>query len=96
MGSMNAVGNDMAAARRMAAAAAEAAAAASMTRSANRIDTTRPAQPEEVKGNNPLLSLAETTIDGLRTPDLVTEDRICNKEELDGLNIFSYAFCIIC
>ena len=43
-----------------------------------------------------LLSLEETTSDSLRTPDLVTEDRICNKEELDSLGLFSYAFCIIC
>jgi len=43
-----------------------------------------------------LLSLEETTNDSLRTPDLVTEDRICNKEELDSLGLFSYAFCIIC
>lgn len=55
---------------------------------------------EEVKRaeteSSELLSLEETTIDSLRTPDLVTEDRICNKEELDSLALFSYAFCIIC
>ena len=52
---------------------------------------------EEVKSaGSQLLSLSETTIDSLRTPDLVTEDRICNKEELDSLGLFSYAFCIIC
>ena len=42
-----------------------------------------------------MLSLGETT-EELRTPNLVTEDRICNKEELDSLSLFSYAFCIIC
>ena len=43
-----------------------------------------------------LLTLDETTTDLMRTPDLVTEDRICNKEELDSLNLFTYAFCVIC
>ena len=43
-----------------------------------------------------LLSLDETTIESLRTPELLTEDRLCNKEELDSLGLFSYAFCIIC
>ena len=46
--------------------------------------------------SNQLLSLEETTMESLRTPDLVTEDRICNKQELDSLGLFSYAFCIIC
>lgn len=43
-----------------------------------------------------LLTLEETTIDSLRTPELVTEDRICNMQELESLGLFSYAFCVIC
>lgn len=43
-----------------------------------------------------LLSLEETTYSPLRQPELQLEDRIVNKEELDSLSLFSYAFCIIC
>ena len=43
-----------------------------------------------------LPSLDETTGNALRQCVQVTEDRLCNREELDKLNLFSYAFCLIC
>lgn len=43
-----------------------------------------------------LLSLDETTLDSLRTPELMTEDRICNRAELDSHNLFQLIFCVIC
>ena len=46
--------------------------------------------------DNQLLTLDETTVDSLRTPDLMTEDRICNRAELDSLGLFSFIFCVIC
>ena len=46
--------------------------------------------------DNQLLTLGETMMDSLRSPILMTEDRICNREELDSLGLFSFVFCIIC
>ena len=44
-----------------------------------------------------LIKVDETTDDDcLRTPKSVIEDRLCNKAELDSLNLFSFAFCVIC
>ena len=62
-----------------------------------RIDLTRFGfTTTDLEERSELLTLGETTMDSLRTPDLMTEDRICNREELDTLGLFSYAFCVIC
>ena len=66
----------------------------------NRPRTNQSFNLEEVKEVEPasseLLSLEETTIEALHVQNLDTEDRICNKEELDNLELYNQAFCIIC
>ena len=43
-----------------------------------------------------LLSLDETTVESLRTPELMTDDRICNREHLKSLGLYELIICVIC